>query len=168
MGGFYHLCFAVRSIEAATGELAAVLGVEWNPIRDGSLGDWSYRIVFSTAGPPFFEVIEGSPGSPWDVTETGSRFDHIGYWSSDVRRDRNLLVRRGAPVDFDGCPYGRSFTYHRLTGVGARVELVDLDAQQGFLDAWAPGGGPMPPFEPGPPDSTDGTGGTDGGPPARP
>ncbi|BBG02906.1 MULTISPECIES: VOC family protein [Pseudonocardia] len=151
MGDFYHLCFAVRSIEVATGELTAALGVRWNPVRDGSLGDWAYRIVFSTAGPPFFEVIEGPPGSPWDITQTGPRFDHIGYWSADVARDRDRLSDRGAPVDFDSCPYGRSFTYHRLAGIGARVELVDLGAQQGFLETWAPGALPMPPIDLGPP-----------------
>ncbi|MGK4593698.1 hypothetical protein [Amycolatopsis sp. w19] len=56
------------------------LGVTWSPVRAGTLGDWDYDIVFSTGGPPFFEVIHGPAGSPWDATD-GSRFDHIGYWS---------------------------------------------------------------------------------------
>jgi len=40
------------------------------------------------------------------------------------------------PVDFDACPYGRPFTYHRLSSLGVRIELVDTSVQQAFLDTW--------------------------------
>lgn len=143
MNEFYHLCFVVQDIDHATTDLTRALGVTWLPIQDGKLGEWEYRIVFSAGGPPFFEVIQGPEGSPWDATE-GSRFDHIGYWSNDVRADKHHLAERGAPLEFDSCPYGRSFTYHRLDSLGIRVELVDVAAQPRFLDAWAPGGAPMP------------------------
>ncbi|MEU6646867.1 VOC family protein [Saccharomonospora sp. NPDC046836] len=140
---FYHLCFAVQDIQRATEDLTRVLGVRWSPIRTGQLGEWEYSIVFSVEGPPFFEVIQGSAGSPWDATD-GSRFDHIGYWSSDITTDKSRLEARGAPIDFDSCPYGRSFTYHRIDSIGARVELVDLAVQEGFRKTWSPGGAPMP------------------------
>jgi hypothetical protein len=143
MSDFYHLCFVVQDIEQATGDLSRTLGVTWSPVRDGQLGHWDYRIVFSTQGPPFFEVIQGPVGSPWDAT-AGSRMDHIGYWSSDLNADKRRLVERGAPMEFDSCPYGRSFTYHRLDSLGVRLELVDTAAQAGFLDTWSPGTAPMP------------------------
>ncbi|MBF6173728.1 VOC family protein [Nocardia blacklockiae] len=143
MNNFYHLCFVVQDIRRATEDLTRVLGVRWSPIRTGKLGEWEYSIVFSADGPPFFEVIQGDPGSPWDATD-GSRFDHIGYWSEDVATDKHRLAERGAPIEFDSCPYGRSFTYHRIESIGARVELVDLAVQEGFLNSWNPGGAPMP------------------------
>lgn len=143
MSGFYHLCFVVQDIERATEDLTRAVGVRWNPVREGRLGEWDYRIVFSVAGPPFFEVIEGPPGSPWDASE-GSRFDHIGYWSDDLTTDRHRLEQRGAPIDFDSCPYGRSFTYHRLDSLGARIELVDTAVQADFLSTWAPDAPAMP------------------------
>ncbi|ANY06948.1 VOC family protein [Pseudonocardia sp. HH130630-07] len=143
MSDFYHLCFAVTDLDRATDELSAVLGVTWNPARDGHLGDWDYRIVFSAGGPPFFEVIEGPPGSPWDATG-GSHFHHIGYWADDVHTGKHALARRGAPIEFDSCPYGRSFTYHRLPGLGARIELVDVSVQPGFRETWSPAAAPMP------------------------
>lgn len=146
MSDFYHVCFAVQDIEQATSELSAALGVSWNPIREGSLGDWNYRIVFSVAGPPFFELIEGSPGSPWDSTG-GSHFHHLGYWSRDIATDKQLLSDRGAPLDFDSCPYGRSFSYHNLPSIGSRVELVDVSAQDGFRQTWSPNGPVMPPLD---------------------
>lgn len=33
---------------------------------------------------------------------------------------------------------------HRMESVGARIELLDLDLQLGFLEAWNPGGAPRP------------------------
>lgn len=69
--------------------------------------------------------------------------DHIGYWSDDIVSDKHRLAG-GAPVEFDACPYGRSFTYHRIDSLGVRVELVDTAVQAGFLDTWSPGGRPMP------------------------
>ncbi len=143
MNDFYHLCFVVQDIERAVGDLTRALGVTWSAVRDRQLGEWNYRIVFSVEGPPFFEVIQGPPGSPWDAT-AGSRFDHLGYWSDDVGADKHRLAGRGAPVEFDACPYGRSFSYHRLDSLGLRVELVAASAQASFLDTWSPGGAVMP------------------------
>ncbi|RSN06201.1 hypothetical protein DMC63_37210 [Streptomyces sp. WAC 05977] len=146
MNAFYHLCFVVRDIGLATDDLTRTLGVTWSPVRAGTLGDWDYEIVFSTGGPPFFEVIQGPAGSPWDATD-GSRLDHIGYWSKDVTTDKQRLADRGAPIEFDSCPYGRSFTYHRLDSIGARIELVDLAVQPGFRETWAPDAAAMPSLE---------------------
>ncbi|GAB3726661.1 hypothetical protein GCM10027598_45800 [Amycolatopsis oliviviridis] len=54
------------------------------------------------------------------------------------------LALRGAPIEFDSCPYGRSFTYHRLDSIGARIELVDLAVQPGFRDTWVQDTAAMP------------------------
>lgn len=143
MNSFYHLCFVVTDIDQATSDLSRTTGVSWSPVRVGRLAEWDYRIVFSTEGPPFFEIIQGPAGSPWDAT-SGPRFDHLGYWSADISADQHQLARRGAPVEFDACPYGSRFSYHRLDSIGARIELVDISGQAGFLDTWNPRGQPMP------------------------
>lgn len=143
----YHLCFAVPDLDLATADLSRTVGTTWSSVREGRLGDWDFRIVFSREGPPFFEVIEGAPGSPWDASE-GARFDHLGYWSDDLPTHKALLDEAGAPVDFDACPYGGRFTYHRLDSIGARIELVDVTNQQGFLESWNPGGAQMPSLPP--------------------
>ncbi|MEV0529578.1 VOC family protein [Streptomyces sp. NPDC050439] len=79
----------------------------------------------TTDGPPFIELVEGAQGSPWDAS-AGARFDHIGFWSSDVEEGSRRLEAEGFPVDFSGCPHGRQFVYHRMDSVGARMELVDV------------------------------------------
>jgi hypothetical protein len=97
MSCHYHLCFVVQDIEAATREMTATLGVAWSPVRDGRLGDWDYRIVFSVDGPPFLELVEGPPGSPWD-SSGGSHFDHLGYWAENIGvASRPDAVSRGQP-----------------------------------------------------------------------
>lgn len=123
-------------------DLSRTLELAWSEPRAGRLDRWEYRIVFSVQGPPFFELIEGPAGSPWDASG-GARFDHLGYWSGDIDSDKRQLELRGAALDFDACPFGRSFAYHRLDSIGARIELVDVSAQPGFVKTWSPHAGPM-------------------------
>ncbi|MFI9450295.1 hypothetical protein [Amycolatopsis sp. NPDC052450] len=78
----------------------------------------------------------------WNPVRAGT----LGYWSKDVMADKQRLADRGAPIKFDSCPYGRSFTYHRLDSIGARIELVDLTVQPGFRDTWAQDTATMPPL----------------------
>ncbi|NEB80588.1 VOC family protein [Streptomyces sp. SID14478] len=146
MTAFYHVCFAVPEIEPAMRDLRRSAGVTWSDPVSDRLGEWDYRIAFTRGGPPFIELIEGVPGSPWDASE-GPRFDHLGFWSTDVERGSRRLAGEGLPVDFSGCPYGRPFAYHRVDSIGARVELVDLARQPAFLSSWHPGGEPMPAIE---------------------
>ncbi|ORT56768.1 VOC family protein [Streptomyces sp. CB03238] len=143
MTAFYHVCFAVPDLERAMLDFTRSAGVEWSDPLSDRLGEWDYRIVFTTGGPPFIELIEGPPGSPWDAS-AGARFDHLGFWSSDVRQGSRRLEEAGLPVDFSGCPHGRPFVYHRVDSIGARVELVDAGRQAAFLGRWHPDGEAMP------------------------
>jgi len=101
--------------------------------------------VFSV-GAPYIEIIEGPPGSPWDCTG-GPRFDHLGWWSTSIEVSTRRLTDAGFPSDFDGCPFGRSFAYHRLDSIGARVEVVDTAGQAEFMSAWDPDGVPATALE---------------------
>ncbi|PRX99514.1 VOC family protein [Allonocardiopsis opalescens] len=138
MGGYYHVCFVVPELERAMADLGRAGGVEWSPVREDVLGPWEYRIVFSRGGPPYFELIEGPPGSPWDCGGA-ARFDHVGFWTESITARSRRLADGGFPVDFDGCPYGRPFAYHRVDSIGARVELVDVARRPAFESAWGPG-----------------------------
>ncbi|GAA2941921.1 VOC family protein [Streptomyces enissocaesilis] len=143
MTAFYHVCFVVPDIEQAMQDFQRAAGAEWSDPVSDRLGEWDYRIVFTAGGPPFIELIEGPPGSPWNASG-GARFDHIGFWTSDVRHGSQRLEEASMPVDFSGCPYGRPFAYHQMDSIGARIELVDVTRQASFLNRWHPGGKPMP------------------------
>ncbi|WP_084774063.1 VOC family protein [Nonomuraea candida] len=140
--GPYHIGYVVPDIEAAMRDFTRAAGTAWNPVREGRLGGWDYRIVFSRHGPPYTELIEGPAGSPWEPGR-GARCDHLGFWAAGIDECAGRLAARGWPLDFDARPYGRPFTYHRMTGTGVRLELVDVSVQPEFLRAWNPGGPPM-------------------------
>ncbi|MFI9723202.1 VOC family protein [Streptomyces sp. NPDC052396] len=143
MTSFYHVCFVVPDLERAMHDFRRAAGLEWSEPVSDRIGEWDFRIVFTTGGPPFIELIEGPAGSPWDAT-AGARFDHLGFWTDDIHQGSRRLTEQGLPPDFSGCPFGRPFTYHHMPSIGARIELVDLGRQSAFLDAWHPGGAPMP------------------------
>ncbi|MGP4102865.1 VOC family protein [Nonomuraea sp. KM90] len=141
--GPYHVGFVVPDIEAAMRDFSRTVGIEWNAVREGRLGDWAYRIVFSRYGPLYTELIEGPAGSPWDPGRE-ARCDHIGFWAARIDDCAARLAEMGWPLDFDARPYGRPFTYHRMTDLGLRLELVDVSVQPEFLRNWDPDGPPMP------------------------
>jgi glyoxalase/bleomycin resistance protein/dioxygenase superfamily protein len=142
MTEFYHVCFAVPDLHRAMHDFTYAAEIKWGPIRSDALGEWNYRIVFSRTA-PHIELIEGPPGSPWDTT-TGPRFDHLGWWTQSLHDTSRRLAEGGLPSDFDGCPYGRPFAYHRVNSIGTRFEIVDASAQASFLRTWNPHGNPMP------------------------
>lgn len=144
--GPYHLGFVVPDIERTMRDLTGAVGTEWNEVRESTLGDWDYRIVFSRHGPLYTELIDGPPGSPWD-SSAGARCDHLGFWAGAIDACAQHLVAAGFPLDFDARPHGRPFTYHRMPGdIGLRLELVDVSVQPEFLESWDPDGATMPPL----------------------
>ncbi|MEV0617241.1 VOC family protein [Nonomuraea sp. NPDC050404] len=143
----YHVGFVVPDIEWAMRDLTRAAGTEWNPVREGRLGDWDYRIVFSRHGPLYTELIEAPQGSPWEPGPE-ARCDHLGFWADGIGACSRRLVEQGYALDFDARPYGRPWAYHRMPAIGLRIELVDVSLQEEFLRAWDPGGAPMPCLSP--------------------
>ncbi|QFZ19614.1 VOC family protein [Saccharothrix syringae] len=146
MTSFYHICFVVPDVERAMADLTRAVGVEWGGVKDDQVGEWAYRMAFSRTGPPYFELIEGPAGSPWDST-LGARCDHIGFWTKSVDDSAGRLAAEGYPVDFSGCPFGRRYSYHRVESLGVRLEMMDISRQVPFLATWNPGGAAMPAFD---------------------
>jgi len=146
VSSYYHLGFVDDDLDQAVADATRALSVAFSPVLNGRLGDWDYRITFSTQGPPYFELIQGPGGQPvgrHERSPTGSS-GLLGYWADDITEAKAHLVGQGVPVDFDACPYGRPFTYHRLSSLGVRIELVDTSVQQAFLDTWGSCGAPQP------------------------
>ena len=146
MSSFYHICFVVPDIELAMRDLTRTVGVEWGDVKNDSIGEWEYLMAFSTSGSPYFELIQGPAGSPWDST-LGARCDHIGFWTRSVEESSKRLTGEGLPAEFSGCPFGRPYTYHRVDSLGVRLEMMDVSRQAKFLATWNPGGEAMPAFD---------------------
>ncbi|MFF4357608.1 VOC family protein [Streptomyces sp. NPDC001604] len=124
MRGLYHVGFAVADVEAARAAVGRTLSVEFGPAKSRQIGAWVTRVALSVEGPPFLELIEGPPGSPWH-TPDGPRFDHLGVWSADLVSDRDVLAARGCRLVFDGPRAGLPMTFHEVPELGARIEAVD-------------------------------------------
>lgn len=132
---FFQVGVLVENLESAQAELSQALGLEWSQTVERQNGEWSLRVCFSKQGPPYLELIEGPPGSPWETTD-GSRIDHIGYWTDDLRSEVQGFDDRGLALEHDGTATGAVFTYHRGRESGLRVEFLDAAGRAAFHDRW--------------------------------
>lgn len=131
-GPFFQVGVLVEDIDASREELSRALGIVWSDVVERTPGEWRIRVCFSKEGPPYLELIEGPPGSPWDCSG-GSRIDHIGYWTPDIERHKHNLEAGGLAIDTDSSPL---FTYQTGRASGLRVELLDDSGRATFYERW--------------------------------
>jgi hypothetical protein len=130
----FHIGVVVPDIERAKQQLGAVLGLTWGEPRHARIGDWELDAVFSIEGPPHFELLQGSPGSPWDA-EGRARFDHVQRWSADLEADYQELAQTAFDVELDGPAVGLSSSYVRSVD-GLRVELSLENSRAAYRRRW--------------------------------
>lgn len=120
---FWHIGIVVASIEDAKAELTRALGVESTETVEATAGEWTYRGAMSKHGPPYFELMHGAPGSPWDAS-AGSRLDHLAYWVDDLEQSQGQLEAAGIPVEVRGRDLGLPMSNRRSPRTELRLELV--------------------------------------------
>jgi hypothetical protein len=146
MEPFFQVGVIVEDIEAAMEELARAQGVRWGTVAERQYKQWKFKRVFSMEGPPFIELIEGPPGSPWDSSK-GSRIDHLQWWTKDMEADSRRMQAAGAVLDTDGvkesplvAPDGSEkpgiFRYFRAPRSGMRLELIDESVRADHRKRW--------------------------------
>ena len=91
---YFQAGVAVQNLEQAMEELSAALGLEWIGPQDRDVGGMQFRVSFARTAPPYLELIEGGPGSPWDATG-GPHLHHLGYWTDDKNGDMARLEAAG-------------------------------------------------------------------------
>jgi len=121
----------VSDIDNAMQEITAGLGLSWTDIRDMTVGEWNIRVAFARQGPPFIELVQGPPGSPWHVA-SGSSIDHLGYWTSEYERERERLNS----IDLPELRGGAGRVHFHLPAAGFRLELFDDEGKDAFYKAW--------------------------------
>ena len=144
LGPPYHVGIATRRLEAAMDALSEVFGCGWTEVREGAEPglaspsgplDWTARVTFSFGGEMHLELLEGSPGSVWQV-DAVARLHHYAFWTDDVARDVARLERDGWAVEitfFDDRGHPRNMAYLRKPG-SPRIELVDSVRRPSFLE----------------------------------
>jgi Glyoxalase/Bleomycin resistance protein/Dioxygenase superfamily len=126
----FHIGVVVPDIDVAKKQLGKALGLTWGDLRLSRYGEWDLKVVMSMEGPPYLELQEGSPGSPWDA-QGHARFDHVQRWTADRAGEVAQLESDGMALDVDGDDLGLPFCYFR-TADGLRVELIDDYMQSQF------------------------------------
>ena len=142
LSGFYHFGLVVSDFDQALDELSSNLGLEWAKVTEfeiiceqpNGIVTADMKVVYSTTGPPHYEVIRVAPGTVWGQADLG--IHHLGFWTENLEDDHKRLTNSGYMwestyynPDSDG-PFG--FTYHTLQNTGLRVELVDIARKTGF------------------------------------
>jgi hypothetical protein len=128
----FHVGIVVESLEVGMADLSHGAGVAWRPPLSSTVGPWQLRLVYSTEGPPYVELIEAVPDSPWPTRG----IHHLGFWSASFEADLERLRVEGFALEFDGRTIGRSFAYWRSADGSTRVELLDEADREAFLRRW--------------------------------
>jgi catechol 2,3-dioxygenase-like lactoylglutathione lyase family enzyme len=144
----FHVGVIVADLEAAMADYSRTTGCTWHSIqqRDVTLrvGDdlvhTHVRFDYSVEGPVQLELIQGLPGTPWDVAVHGG-LDHSGHWSDDLVGDTAAVLALGweflySGTGDDGETAGFCFF---MTPSGQRVELLDTSMRPMF-ERWFAGG----------------------------
>jgi hypothetical protein len=81
---FFHVGILVRDVEAARGDFAARLGVEFEPVHSQQLATGeTTRFCYSLQGPPYLELVEMTGTGSWSP-EQPEGFHHIGVPDPDM------------------------------------------------------------------------------------
>lgn len=123
---FFHIGIGVPNLEEAAEQLTDLFGYSWTPVLDSPYRDFKSRLVISREGPPYYELIESSPGSPWSPAQ-GERPVHLAYWAEDLAGSQRYLLDRGYTLEVDGVSEGVPYCYLRAPGSGLMVEIVAAD-----------------------------------------
>lgn len=136
MESFFQAGMLVADLDASVAELSAALGLRFGTPVDRDTAFGPMRVVFSLDGPPWIELIQGPPGSPWDSKGT-SKLDHLGYWTDDLAADRERMAALGMTIEIDGEEVaGLPYAYFRAPQSGLRVELLHRSMEDGFYERW--------------------------------
>lgn len=151
MNDFVHTGIAVRDLSAAMQSVGGAAGVTWATPQlrhlegigvDGPVVA-DVRVTWSIEGPPHLELVEGGPGTVWEVgAGVEAVLHHVAYWTDDLAGDVARMRAAGCALELTGAAGGgepSSFAYLKQPG-GIRVELMDRAVMKPAFDAWLAGG----------------------------
>ncbi|MCW2646811.1 MAG: hypothetical protein JWP07_2920 [Pseudonocardiales bacterium] len=139
----FHVGIVVTDIQCAIADMQRIGVLAWTPVGQADsvrrVGDTSEPIsvlwAFSVGPGAHVEIIQPRI-APASMTPG---IHHVGYWSSDLARDSELLLAASYVSEFalgyssDDAPHIRFFT----SVSGPRIELVSESLRPGLEDAWA-------------------------------
>ena len=139
----FHVGIIVPDIQRDLDEIARRFGVTFpNPpghteVLVRARGRETPAIVrgaYSAEGPPWLEVIQAVPGTPWEAG-AGSRIHHLGAFVDDLDDEVARLTAAGAEVEaMLDVTTGRTLTAAYVnSALGVRQELLPASLREGML-----------------------------------
>ena len=144
---FYHVGILVADFDAAVEKFSSIFGITFAPPMDAPVTmqgvdgpfDVHVKATYSLEGPPFIEIMEGTPGDGIFGLDQGEGVHHLGVWTPSWDEYGNREPHRCLPV----CQ-----RVHMIPGAdptmwltdpadlfGVRVEFVD-QAMKPMLGEW--------------------------------
>ena len=138
MGGFagapYHIGLSVSDLMQARETLGMTFGAQWTAEQCVQFPDYDFRYVFSLTGPPYLELCQGAPGSPFYRPEGGITLHHLGYWTDDFEADAQRMLGAGLQQEWEMMSGGRRLAAHFRAADGLVCELIDISRRAPFLE----------------------------------
>ncbi len=138
----FHVGIIVPNIQKGMQELSSRFGVTWprKPSTSQTLirtkeGTSPITIsgVYSTEGPPWFEVFEAVPGSLWAAQS--SNIHHMGFFVDNLDDEIERLVAEGNELEMEAVDENgnRISGCYLSTELNIRLEIVDASLREGML-----------------------------------
>ena len=138
----FHVGIIVPNIQKGMQELSSRFGVTWprKPRTSQTLirtkeGTSPITIsgVYSTEGPPWFEVFEAVPGSLWAAQS--SNIHHMGFFVDNLDDEIERLVAEGNELEMEAVDENgnRISGCYLSTELNIRLEIVDASLREGML-----------------------------------
>ena len=138
----FHLGIIVPDIKKGMQDLSSRFGVTWprKPRTSQTLirtkeGTSPITIsgVYSTEGPPWFEVFEAVPGSLWAAQS--SNIHHMGFFVDNLDDEIERLVAEGNELEMEAVDENgnRISACSLSTELNIRLEIVDASLREGML-----------------------------------
>jgi catechol 2,3-dioxygenase-like lactoylglutathione lyase family enzyme len=141
-----HVGIVVPDLEAACDDLSRALGLTWaKPAEQLVVGRSATGLTrtpvllsWSVQGPPYVELLQGPPGTPW-AAAGARRLHHVGYWVDDVAAESERLDQAGLTLEVAGeDDQGRRAEYAYHLDGSVRVEVLDRRRRR-MLERWIAG-----------------------------
>lgn len=123
---YFHVGYLTPDLEASMAELSAALPLTWREPVERDVRGMRWRVVYSAGVPPFIELLEGEPGSPWH-SASGPTLHHIGCFTYDLDATLATMESLGATIEIDGRELTGRWAYFRLPASGALIEYFEAD-----------------------------------------
>src|SRR6267142_5989749 len=144
----FHVGILVADLEGAIKRFSDVFGIKFGPVQEmivnahgGVEGKVKMKVAYSTQGPFYIELIEGSYGDSLFSLKNGEGVHHLGVWSEDFPsyQERETGNKLPAATKLNYMPGDPQHWFSNPADLcGTRIEFIGNKMRRG-IEAWIQG-----------------------------